>query len=114
MNAKNDKLTLSDIRFVKDVVIGSINPNNPIADEAREEQVAVLNRCLEDYPKGVILGSDITIGRYMLGQHELTMQKTTYHIGFARKPVWLPSGERSARFGMQEPVPGVRGKESAT
>lgn len=81
--------TLSDIRFIKDVAVGSVNPNIPFSDAEREAQVALLNRCLGEHPRGVIIGADIQIGRYMVGQHELTMQRTIYHVGFRRKPVWL-------------------------
>jgi len=86
---KREKTDLTEIRYVKMVPVGSVNPNNPLSDQSKEEQVALLNRCLNDYPKGVIMGKDITIGRYMLGEHELTMEKVTYHIGFERKPSWL-------------------------
>lgn len=86
---KREKTDLTEMRYVKMVPVGSVNPNNPLSDQSKEEQVALLNRCLNDYPKGVILGKDITIGRYMLGEHELTMEKVTYHIGFERKPSWL-------------------------
>lgn len=85
---KREKATLADIHYIKMVSVGGINPNNPLSDENREEQAKLLNRCLNDYPKGVILGKDISIGRYMLGEHELTMEKVTYHIGFERKPAW--------------------------
>lgn len=86
---KREKAALTDIRYVKLVPVGSVNPNNPLSDQSKEEQAALLNRCLNDYPKGVIIGKDITVGRYMLGEHELTMEKVTYHIGFERKPPWL-------------------------
>jgi len=86
---KREKTTLTDIRYVKLVPVGSVNPNNPLSDQSKEEQAALLNRCLNDYPKGVIIGKDITVGRYMLGEHELSMEKITYHIGFERKPAWL-------------------------
>lgn len=82
------KVAMSDIHYVKLVSLGSVNPNNPLSDQSREEQVELLNRCLNDYPKGVILGKDITIGRYMIGEHELDMEKITYHVGFQRKPSW--------------------------
>ncbi len=85
---KREKTTLADIHYVKMVSVGSVNPNNPLSDQSREEQAALLNRCLTDYPKGVIMGKDVTIGRYMLGEHELTMERVTYHIGFERKPAW--------------------------
>jgi hypothetical protein len=88
-NLDRKKPELSDIRFVKTVSVGSINPNVLLSDEDKAEQSALLNRCLNDYPKGIIIGKDISIGRYALGEHELSMQKTTYHIGFSRKPHWL-------------------------
>ncbi len=80
--------TLTDITYVKLVSVGSVNPNNPLSEQSIEQQVQVLNRCLNEYPKGIILGKDVTIGRYMIGEHELTMEKSTYHIGFKRKPAW--------------------------
>jgi len=87
------KPDLSDFRYIKDITVGSINPNVLLSDEGRAEQVELLNKCLNDYPKGVIIGKDIAIGRYMLGEHELTMQKTVYHIGFSRKPAWMDEKE---------------------
>lgn len=88
-NHDRPKAEFSEVRYIKAVTVGSINPNALLSDEAREGQTALLNRCLSDYPKGILLGKDIAIGRYQLGEHELTMQKTTYHVGFPRKPAWL-------------------------
>lgn len=90
---KEEKKSLTDIHYVKLVTVGSVNPNNPLSDQSREGQLALLNRCLNDYPKGVIIGKDITIGRYMVGEHELTMEKITYHVGFERKPAWEEEGK---------------------
>ncbi|MDR2578714.1 MAG: hypothetical protein LBC70_07920 [Chitinispirillales bacterium] len=88
MNSQK-RLEISDVKFVKEVAVGSVNPNVILSDGAREAQTALLNRCLNEYPKGIILGKDIAIGRYAMGEHELVMQKTIYHIGFPRKPAWL-------------------------
>lgn len=85
---KEDKILLSDIQYVKLVPIGSVNPNNPLSDADKKRQVDLLNKCLNDFPKGIIIGKDITIGKYIIGEHELTMEKVTYHIGFKRKPIW--------------------------
>lgn len=85
---KQEKASLADIHYIKLVPIGSVNPNSPLSDQAKEEQAAVLNRCLNDYPRGRIIGKDITVGKYIIGEHELTMEKITYHVGFARKPSW--------------------------
>lgn len=86
--SRDEKTTLADIRYIKLVPIGSVNPNNPLSDQSREAQAALLNKCLSGYPKGVIVGKDITVGRYLIGEHELTMEKITYHVGFTRKPAW--------------------------
>ncbi|MBQ8592246.1 MAG: hypothetical protein IJ485_05825 [Lachnospiraceae bacterium] len=83
------KRDYAKIHYVKTVTVGSVNPNKPLSEEARKLQIERLNRCLEESPKGTIIGKDISIGRYMIGEHELTMQQTTYHIGFVRKPLWI-------------------------
>lgn len=96
MYEKERALPLAEVRFVKEVSVGSVNPNLPFSDTEREAQVALLNRCLNEHPRGTIIGTDIHIGRYIVGQHELTMQRTVYHVGFRRKPVWLEN-EREGR-----------------
>ncbi len=88
MNHQDKKTSLENIHYIKLVSIGSINPNAPFSEESQQEQVNLLNRCLNDYPKGIIIGKDIQIGIYRIGQHEFTMEKSTYHIGFERKPMW--------------------------
>lgn len=90
--SKEEKKALTDIHYVKLVPVGSVNPNNPLSDQSREAQVALLNKCLNDYPKGILIDKDITVGRYMIGEHELTMEKVTYHVGFERKPAWEEEG----------------------
>ncbi len=86
--AQDKKISFENIRYVKLVTIGSVNPNAPFSEQSQQDQVDLLNRCLNDYPKGIIIGKDIQIGIYKIGQHELTMEKSTYHIGFERKPSW--------------------------
>lgn len=88
MADRDEKKTLADVKYIKLVPVGSVNPNNPLSDQSREEQAKLLNKCLNDYPKGIIIGKDTTIGRYLIGEHELTMEKVTYHVGFPRKPAW--------------------------
>ena len=85
---REEKTALEDIHYVKLVSIGSVNPNNPLSDQSREAQTALLNRCLNEYPRGIILGRDVTVGKYLIGDHQLTMEKITYHVGFVRKSSW--------------------------
>ncbi len=84
-------MEMDDIRFIKLVTIGSINPACLLSDQEKEKQVKLLNRCLNDYPRGTIIGKDISVGKYVVDRHELTMEKVTYHVGFRRKPEWEKS-----------------------
>jgi hypothetical protein len=86
MEDRKEKQPLNDTRYIKIVTIGGIDPNNPFSEEKQRGQVESLNKLLSGYPKGTIIGKDTAIGRYMLGEHELCMQKTSYHIAFTRKP----------------------------
>jgi hypothetical protein len=80
---------MEDIRYVHKVTVGSINPNAPLTDEKHNAQVDLLNRCLGEFPKGKIIGKDVAFGSYKLGEHQITMQQVTYHIGFQKRPHWL-------------------------
>ena len=42
----SEKITYEEIKYVKLVSVGSVNPNNPLSDNSREKQVELLNRCL--------------------------------------------------------------------
>lgn len=41
---ENEKAALTDIHYIKLVPVGSVNPNNPLSDQSRAEQVNLLNR----------------------------------------------------------------------
>ncbi|SEJ69122.1 hypothetical protein SAMN05192553_108136 [Cyclobacterium xiamenense] len=89
INSTTKTLELGDVTYVKRVSIGNINPNSPLNEEQQERQMALLNKCLNEYPKGKIIGKDISVGVFQIGDHQITLQRTTYHVGFLRKPVWL-------------------------
>ena len=85
-----NNLDLGDVTFVKRIHIGNINPNSPINETQMEDQMLLLNKCLE--AKGRIIGKDIATGVFQLGgDHQLSLQRVTYHVGFRRKPHWLVS-----------------------
>lgn len=97
MENKNNTNELKDITYIKAVTIGSINPNLPFSEKERDSQVNILNRCLNNFPKGKILGYDKTLATYMIAEHQFVMEKTTYHIGFKRKPLWLEEEENNGK-----------------
>ena len=89
LKSPSKQYALDRIRFIKKVTIGTVNPQVPFSEEEQDKQLAILNRCLNDYPRGKIIGRDIAIGTFQLGEHQMSMQRTTYHIGFERKPMWI-------------------------
>lgn len=80
---------MEDIKYVKKVTVGSVNPNAPFSSMQHDEQLALLNKCLSEFPRGQIIGKDISIGSFQVGEHQLTTECVTYHIGFTRVPAWL-------------------------
>ncbi len=82
-------IDISDIGFVKRIVVGSNNP----ADLQSEEQVArameLLNRCISETPKGKIIGIEKSFNILQVGEHNVVLQWMTYHVGFPRRPYWL-------------------------
>jgi len=80
---------LSDVRFVKRIVVGSNNPSQMSTEEQVEEARALLNRCLSESPKGSIVGQEKSFTILQIGEHQVVLQWICYHVGFTRKPVWL-------------------------
>ena len=83
---------LTDVKFVKRVVVGSDNTNHMQSEAQIEEARALLNRCLTDTPKGSIIGVEKSFTVLQLGEHQVVLQWLCYHVGFPRKPVWLGEG----------------------
>lgn len=80
---------LSEISFVKRIVVGSSNPTDLQSEERVEKSMALLNRCLSDAPKGKIIGVERSFAVLAVGDSQVVLQWTTYQVGFARKPAWI-------------------------
>lgn len=80
---------LSCVGFVKRIIVGNNNPEKVATDAEIEKQVNLLNKCLQEYPKGKIIGIERNFFILNIGEHQVIMQYTVYHIGFKRKPDWL-------------------------
>lgn len=81
--------SLTDIRYVHRVVVGNDNPETQPDEEKYGKQLAQLNKCLNDYPKGKIIGQEKNFYLLNIGEHQVVMQYIVYHIGFERKPQWV-------------------------
>ena len=87
-------LDMSEVGFLKRVVVGNDNPNRFREPEEVERDVAFLNRCLNEAPKGRIVGSEKNFTLLQLGEHQVVLQWTVYHVGFKRKPFWMDDDAR--------------------
>jgi hypothetical protein len=83
------KFELSDVRYIKRIVVGSDNPNAMRTEQEIEAATQLLNRCLSEWPKGTILAVEKSFSLLALGEHRVVLQWTVYHVGFQRKPDWL-------------------------
>lgn len=97
MDNKRNIQELGEITYIKAITVGSINPNVPFSEKERDAQLNVLNRCLNEFPKGRIIGYDKTVATYVIAEHQFVMEKTSYHIGFKRKPLWLEEGKENGK-----------------
>lgn len=80
---------LSCVGFVKRIIVGNNNPEKVTTDVEIEKQVNLLNKCLHEYPKGKIIGIERNFFILNIGEHQVIMQYTVYHVGFKRKLDWL-------------------------
>ena len=85
----SERFQLSDVRFVKRVVVGSDNPASMKTEADIQAAADLLNRCLTGAPKGVILGIEKSFSILNIGEHQVVLQHMVYHVGFPRQPTWM-------------------------
>lgn len=85
-----DTFSVADVGYVHRILVGNNNPEKQPDEELYEKQTALLNRCLTEYPKGRIIAQEKNFYILNIGEHQVVMQYVVYHIGFHRKPQWLP------------------------
>jgi hypothetical protein len=84
---------LSDVTFIRRIAIGSTNPEAMPTEADCQQALDLLNRCLNDTPKGKIVGVEKSFALLNIGEHQVVLQALIYHVGFVRRPAWL-SDER--------------------
>lgn len=87
----SERFALTDIGFVKRIIIGNDNPEKPADEEHIARQTRLLNKCLREYPRGKIIGVEKNFYILNIGEHQVVMQYIVYHVGFKRKPDWIKS-----------------------
>lgn len=103
MRQQNDRYDLSEIRFVKRIVIGSLDPERPMSPAECDERTKLLNKCLSEPPKGTIIALEKAGLIHGAGEQQVALQQITYHVGFSRKPYWLNDDTQTAFRGIPFP-----------
>lgn len=81
---------LTGVGFIKRIGLGSLEVQAAAADPASEAAMELLNRCLSDYPKGRIIGREMSFDVLTTKSgHQVVLEKVTYHVGFERRPAWI-------------------------
>lgn len=80
---------LSNIRFIKRIVVGNDNPQAMRTEAEVQQAMDLVNRCVAASPRGYILNIEKSFGLYNIGEHQIVLQYAVYHIGFERKPLFL-------------------------
>lgn len=88
---KSENINLAEISFVKLVPVGHIN--KPTSVKEMNEQMKFLNKCLEELPKGRIIGKNVSTFMFTYEDLPGRYEQVTYHIGWKRKPYWLEEEE---------------------
>ena len=53
---ENKVFDLTNIRYVKRIIVGQNNPNEPYKEEDYQKANDLLNKCLNEVPRGKIIG----------------------------------------------------------
>ena len=80
---------ISSVGYVKRIVIGNNNPEKATDERTIQKQIDLLNIFLTEYPKGKIIGIERNFFILNIGEHQVVMQYSVYHLGFKRKPNYL-------------------------
>ena len=82
-------LDLTEVSFIKRVVVGSDNPEIIRQPAEIEAAMALVNRCLYEAPKGRLISVERSFSLLNISGHQVVLEWAAYHIGFPRRPAWL-------------------------
>ena len=90
MRGSGEGFDLSGVGFIKRISLGNLDVQAAAAEPGNKKAMDLLNRCLEDFPKGRIIGREMSFDVLTTKSgHQKVLEMVTYHVGFARRPTWL-------------------------
>ncbi len=82
-------LDLGDVRYVKRITVGGGDADGTPSDGETADAMALLNRCLNELPRGAIIAIEKSVQILTVGDQPVAHESVAYHVGFPRKPAWL-------------------------
>lgn len=80
---------ITEMGYIERIVVGTTTPDTMPTEEDNQKKMALVNRCLSEYPKGRIIGIERSFSVIRIGEHQVVLESVTYHIGFKKIPLWL-------------------------
>ena len=75
-----------DIAYIERVAMGAVAPDKIPTEAENQEKLALLNRYLQENPRGRIIGTERSFSLIRIGEHQVVLESVVYHVGFKRKP----------------------------
>ncbi|WP_274050823.1 hypothetical protein [Thalassomonas haliotis] len=88
---------MSEVGYVKRIVVGTVDPQSIPPESETQAKMDLINRCLNEFPKGKLLGMERSFSILRIGEHQVVLEAVAYHIGFSRQPFWLQEEELKAK-----------------
>ncbi|UAA39178.1 hypothetical protein KIH87_02085 [Paraneptunicella aestuarii] len=80
---------ITEVGHIERVVVGATTPDRIPEPSESKKQMAFVNRCLSEYPKGRIIGIERSFSVIRIGEHQVVLESVAYHIGFKKVPLWI-------------------------
>jgi hypothetical protein len=80
---------ITEATYVKRITVGNDDPGRMRTEDEIEAAAQLLNKCLNEPPKGHIIAVEKNFVVIQMGEHQAILQWIVYHVGFKRKPFWL-------------------------
>lgn len=88
---------ITNVKYVHRIVVGSVDPRSVLTEAQYQEKMDLINRCLNESPKGRLIGMERSFSIIRVGEHQVVLESVAYHIGFTRQPYWLIEMEQQQK-----------------
>lgn len=85
MREEKNVFSYPEIVYVRRVVVGNSRPDKWLSEAEIAKQQEEVNRLLNEFPRGRIIGLEKNVYLLNWGEHQAIVQYLVYHIGFTKR-----------------------------